>query len=65
MQFTAAQIALLINAKIEGDPGAIVSSFGKIEEAKQASWPFSPIPNTKIIYTPQALSYHHSMKLRN
>lgn len=33
MQFTAAQISLLINGKIEGNPDATVSSFGKIEEA--------------------------------
>ena len=35
MQFTALQIAALINGKIEGDANALVSSFGKIEEAKQ------------------------------
>lgn len=33
MTFSAAQIALLINGKIEGDPNASVGSFGKIEEA--------------------------------
>ena len=33
MQFTAAQIAMLINGKTEGDPQAAVGSFGKIEEA--------------------------------
>ncbi len=33
MQFTAAQISALINGKIEGDPQASVTSFGKIEEA--------------------------------
>ncbi len=33
MQFSAAQIALLINGKVEGDANATVSSFGKIEEA--------------------------------
>ena len=37
MQFTATQIAALINGKIEGDPDVIVSSFGKIEEAKGAA----------------------------
>ena len=31
MQFTAAQISLLINGKIEGNEAAAVSSFGKIE----------------------------------
>ncbi|HEV3325383.1 MAG TPA: UDP-3-O-(3-hydroxymyristoyl)glucosamine N-acyltransferase [Puia sp.] len=33
MQFSAAQIALLINGKAEGDPNVFVGSFGKIEEA--------------------------------
>jgi UDP-3-O-[3-hydroxymyristoyl] glucosamine N-acyltransferase len=33
MQFTAAQIALLINGKVDGDPNAVARSFGKIEEA--------------------------------
>ncbi|GGB06783.1 UDP-3-O-(3-hydroxymyristoyl)glucosamine N-acyltransferase [Puia dinghuensis] len=33
MQFSAAQIALLINGKIEGDANAAVGSFGKIEVA--------------------------------
>jgi UDP-3-O-[3-hydroxymyristoyl] glucosamine N-acyltransferase len=33
MQFSAAQIASLINGRIEGDPGASVDSFAKIEEA--------------------------------
>jgi len=33
MQFSAAQIAMLINGKTEGDPNATVSTFGKIEEA--------------------------------
>ena len=33
MQFSASQIALLINGKVEGDPQATVDSFGKIEEA--------------------------------
>jgi len=33
MQFTAAQIAALVQGKIEGNPDATVSSFGKIEEA--------------------------------
>lgn len=44
MQFTAAQIALIINAKIEGDPDAVVRSFGKIEEAKQGQLAFLANP---------------------
>lgn len=33
MQFTAAQIAMMINGKIEGDASVAIVSFGKIEEA--------------------------------
>jgi UDP-3-O-[3-hydroxymyristoyl] glucosamine N-acyltransferase len=33
MQFTAAQIALMIQGKVEGNPDATVAAFGKIEEA--------------------------------
>ncbi|MBL0234985.1 MAG: UDP-3-O-(3-hydroxymyristoyl)glucosamine N-acyltransferase [Chitinophagaceae bacterium] len=44
MQFSATQIALLINGKIEGDPNATVSSFGKIEEAKAGQLAFLANP---------------------
>jgi len=40
MQFTAAQIALLINGQVEGDATVAVSSFGKIEEAKAGQLSF-------------------------
>src|SRR5215467_3209300 len=33
MQFTAAQIATMINGKVDGNAGTTVGSFGKIEEA--------------------------------
>jgi len=33
MQFTAAQIATMINGRVEGNPETAVGSFGKIEEA--------------------------------
>ena len=33
MQFSAAQIAMLIGGRVEGDPNTTVTSFGKIEEA--------------------------------
>jgi UDP-3-O-[3-hydroxymyristoyl] glucosamine N-acyltransferase len=35
MTFSAAQIAMLINGKVEGNANATVASFGKIEEAKE------------------------------
>jgi UDP-3-O-[3-hydroxymyristoyl] glucosamine N-acyltransferase len=44
MQFSASQIALLINGKIEGDANASVNSFGKIEEAKQGQLAFLANP---------------------
>jgi len=44
MQFSASQIALLINGKIEGDANASVNSFGKIEEAKPGQLAFLANP---------------------
>jgi UDP-3-O-[3-hydroxymyristoyl] glucosamine N-acyltransferase len=44
MTFTAAQIAALINGKIEGDANTVVGSFGKIEEAKQGQLAFLANP---------------------
>jgi UDP-3-O-[3-hydroxymyristoyl] glucosamine N-acyltransferase len=44
MQFTAAQIALIINARVEGNPDAAVGSFGKIEEAKHGQLAFLANP---------------------
>jgi UDP-3-O-[3-hydroxymyristoyl] glucosamine N-acyltransferase len=44
MKFTAAQIAMLINGKIEGDPEAAVGSFGKIEEAGSGQLAFLANP---------------------
>src|SRR4051812_38537864 len=44
MTFTAAQIALIINGTIEGDSEARVSSFGKIEEAKNGQLAFLANP---------------------
>ena len=40
MNFTAAQIALLINGKIEGDGDVLVNSFAKIEEAANGQLAF-------------------------
>ncbi|MBS1638873.1 MAG: UDP-3-O-(3-hydroxymyristoyl)glucosamine N-acyltransferase [Bacteroidetes bacterium] len=55
MTFTAQQIALLINAKIEGDETAAVASFGKIEEAKNGQLAFLANPKyEEHLYTTQA-----------
>ncbi|MFY8025604.1 MAG: UDP-3-O-(3-hydroxymyristoyl)glucosamine N-acyltransferase [Sediminibacterium sp.] len=44
MQFSAAQIGLMINGTIEGDANAMVVSFGKIEEAKPSQISFLANP---------------------
>ncbi|MBL7730715.1 MAG: UDP-3-O-(3-hydroxymyristoyl)glucosamine N-acyltransferase [Chitinophagaceae bacterium] len=55
MIFPAAQIALLINGRIEGDPQAAVSSFGKIEEAKNGQLTFFANPKyEEFLYSTQA-----------
>jgi UDP-3-O-[3-hydroxymyristoyl] glucosamine N-acyltransferase len=52
MQFSAAQIALLINGKIEGDPNAAVGAFGKIEEAVPGQLSFLANPKyEEYLYT--------------
>jgi UDP-3-O-[3-hydroxymyristoyl] glucosamine N-acyltransferase len=52
MQFSAAQIALLINGKIEGDPNATVGAFGKIEEAVKGQLSFLANPKyEEYLYT--------------
>src|SRR6478672_1009584 len=55
MQFTAAQISMLLNGKIEGDAGATVSSFGKIEEAVAGQLTFLANPKyEEYLYTTRA-----------
>lgn len=55
MQFTAAQIAVIINGKIEGDADAVVSSFGKIEEAVPGQLTFLANPKYEdFLYTTSA-----------
>jgi len=52
MQFSAAQIALIINGKIEGDPKVSVSSFGKIEQANADQLAFLANPKyEEYLYT--------------
>ena len=52
MQFSAAQIAMLINGKTEGDPSASVGSFGKIEEAVSGQLAFLANPKyEEFLYT--------------
>jgi len=55
MNFTASQIALLINGKIEGDANAAVNSFGKIEEAQRGQLAFLANPKYEDhLYSTQA-----------
>ncbi|MFM2360722.1 MAG: UDP-3-O-(3-hydroxymyristoyl)glucosamine N-acyltransferase, partial [Bacteroidota bacterium] len=34
MEFSAAQLAMIVNGRVEGDASITVSNFGKIEEAR-------------------------------
>jgi len=55
MQFSASQIALMINGKIEGNPEVSVSSFGKIEEAVAGQLSFLANPRyEEFLYSTQA-----------
>jgi UDP-3-O-[3-hydroxymyristoyl] glucosamine N-acyltransferase len=55
MQFTAAQISVLLNGKVEGNADTIVSSFGKIEEAQEGQLTFLANPKYEdFLYTTQA-----------
>ena len=52
MQFSAAQIAAIINGKIEGDASTAVDSFGKIEEAREGQLSFLANPKYEdYLYT--------------
>ncbi len=61
MQFTAAQIALLLDGKVEGDASVTVASFGKIEEAKNGELAFLSNPK----YNEYLYSTHASVILVN
>jgi UDP-3-O-[3-hydroxymyristoyl] glucosamine N-acyltransferase len=55
MTFSAAQIAMLINGQVEGDPNASVSSFGRIEEAVKGQLAFLANPKyEEHLYTTAA-----------
>ncbi|HEV8081259.1 MAG TPA: UDP-3-O-(3-hydroxymyristoyl)glucosamine N-acyltransferase [Chitinophagaceae bacterium] len=61
MQFTATQIATLINGKIEGDDTVSVSSFGKIENATKGQLAFLANPK----YEEHLYSTHASIIIIN
>lgn len=55
MVFSASQIALLINGKVDGNPDAAVQSFGKIEEAGEGQLSFLANPKyEEYLYTTKA-----------
>lgn len=55
MEFTAVQIAMLINGTIEGDADATVASFGKIEDAVSGQLAFLANPKyEEFLYTTEA-----------
>jgi UDP-3-O-[3-hydroxymyristoyl] glucosamine N-acyltransferase len=55
MQFTAAQIAMIVNGKVEGNAGTAVTSFGKIEEAQNGQLAFLANPKyEEYLYTTKA-----------
>lgn len=55
MQFTAAQIAMIITGKIEGDADIVVGSFGKIEEAQKGQLAFLANPKyEEFLYSTKA-----------
>jgi UDP-3-O-[3-hydroxymyristoyl] glucosamine N-acyltransferase len=55
MKFPAAQIAQIVSGKTEGDPSTAVSSFGKIEEAKEGQLTFFANPKyEEYLYSTRA-----------
>ena len=67
MTFSAAQIAMLINGKTEGDANASVNSFGKIEEAQTGQLAFLANPKyEEYLYSTRAsvIIINESLELR-
>ncbi len=55
MQFSAGQIAMMINGRVEGNSDALVASFGKIEEAKSGQLAFLANPKyEEYLYSTKA-----------
>jgi len=55
MQFSASQIAQIINGTVEGNPDIVVNSFGKIEEAQSGQLAFLANPKYEdYLYTTRA-----------
>src|SRR5476649_1285187 len=55
MQFTAQQLAFMLNGTVEGDPSVAVNQLAKIEEAQQGSLTFLANPKyEQYLYTTEA-----------
>ena len=55
LQFSAQQIALMIQGKVDGDQAVVVSQFGKIEEATEGQISFLANPKyEEFLYTTHA-----------
>ena len=68
MEFTAAQIAMIINGTIEGDADKAVASFGKIEDAVTGQLAFLANPKyEEFLYTTQAsiIILNNTQELKN
>lgn len=68
MQFTARQIAEIIEGTIEGDPSIAVTSFGKLEDAKQGQLSFLANPKYEdFLYSTKAsvIIVNDSLKLES
>jgi UDP-3-O-[3-hydroxymyristoyl] glucosamine N-acyltransferase len=66
MQFTAAQIAIIINGTLEGDANVSVGAFGKIEEAQHGEIAFLANPKYEdYLYTTNAsiVIINHTLQL--
>ena len=67
MQFSAAQIAIIIGGEVEGDANVAVGSFGKIEEAQKGQLAFLANPKyEEFIYTTAAsiIIINHNLELK-
>jgi UDP-3-O-[3-hydroxymyristoyl] glucosamine N-acyltransferase len=66
MEFSATQIAQLLNGKVEGNPEIKVNSISKIEEGKTGSLSFlANLAYTNFIYSTDAsiVLLNHSLRL--
>lgn len=62
MEFTAKQIALFIQGKVEGDENVSVHTFAKIEESTPGAISFWQTPNISIIFMTQNRRSFWSMR---